>query len=80
MKNREMRVYRSRRDIKNVENPLIILQGKWLYDAGFSVGDKLTVICQDGKLIVEKADCIQSDTLIGMVADDKTEYGEGTVC
>ena len=80
MKNRNMRVYRSRRDIKNVENPLILLQGKWLYDAGFSVGDKLIVSCQEGKLTVEKCYDNQSDVVSGMVAEEKTDYAGEAVC
>lgn len=80
MKNREMRVYRSRRDIKNVENPLILLQGKWLYDARFSVGDKLTISCQEGKLAIEKCHDIQPGTVVGMVAEEKTDYAGEAVC
>ena len=33
----------------------IILQGKWLEDLGFSIGDKVTVACQQGKLVIERA-------------------------
>lgn len=37
---RKIRVYHSR---ANTDNPCIILQGKWLADAGFAAGDYLTV-------------------------------------
>ena len=35
--------------------PQIVLQGKWLEQAGFSAGDKITVKCQQGQLIITKA-------------------------
>ena len=34
--------------------PQILLQGKWLEQAGFSAGDKITVKCQQGQLIIIK--------------------------
>ncbi len=34
--------------------PQITLQGKWLEQAGFSAGDKITVKCQQGQLIITK--------------------------
>ena len=34
--------------------PQILLQGKWLEQAGFSAGDKITVKCQQGQLIITK--------------------------
>ena len=34
--------------------PQILLQGKWLERAGFSIGDKITVSCQMGQLIITK--------------------------
>lgn len=37
------------------QSPLqILLQGKWLEQAGFSAGDKITVKCQQGQLIITK--------------------------
>lgn len=32
--------------------PTIILKGQWLKDAGFDIGDSITVTCEDGKLII----------------------------
>lgn len=32
--------------------PAIILKGKWLSDYGFTTGKKITVSCQQGKLII----------------------------
>ncbi len=34
--------------------PQILLQGNWLEQAGFFAGDKITVKCQQGKLIITK--------------------------
>lgn len=34
--------------------PQILLKGKWLEETGFSVGDKITVKCQMGQLIIAK--------------------------
>ena len=34
--------------------PQILLQGKWLEQAGFSAGDKITVKCQQGQLVITK--------------------------
>ncbi len=36
--------------------PQILLQGKWLEQAGFSAGDKITVKCQQGQLIITKTE------------------------
>jgi len=32
--------------------PQILLQGKWLEQAGFSAGDKIIVKCQQGQFII----------------------------
>ncbi len=34
--------------------PQILLQGNWLEQAGFFAGDKITVKCQQGQLIITK--------------------------
>ncbi|WP_251496552.1 SymE family type I addiction module toxin [Otoolea muris] len=34
--------------------PKIILQGHWLSDLGFSIGDKVTLSCQQNKVIIER--------------------------
>lgn len=34
--------------------PKIVLQGKWLKQTGFCVGDKITVECQPDKLTITK--------------------------
>ena len=37
----------------NFHKPFIILSGKWLEDAGFSVGDKICVTIKDNQLVIE---------------------------
>ena len=57
------------------KKPLIMLQGKWLRDMGFSTGDRIAVTCVDGKLIVERTGKIWSDQKgAGMVAEENAEY------
>ena len=34
------------------ETPTITLKGLWLADAGFSIGDYVTVSCEDGRLVI----------------------------
>ena len=38
----------------------IILQGKWLEALGFSIGDKITVDCQQGRIVIEKEKPLQT--------------------
>ena len=61
MKKREMTVYRARGTSVEVNNPLIMMQGKWLRDMGFTVGDRISVTLQDGKLVVERTGRMWSD-------------------
>ena len=76
MKQREMTVYRARGTSMEMNRPLIMLQGKWLRDMGFSTGDRIAVTCEDGKLIVERTGKIWSDERAeGMVAEKTAEYG-----
>ncbi len=35
--------------------PFIRLQGKWLVELGFDIGDKIVVECQDERLVITKA-------------------------
>jgi len=60
MKTREMTVYRARG--KDLTVPMIILQGKWLRDMGFTVGNRVSVSMQDGKLMVENTGRVWSDS------------------
>jgi len=77
MGQREMTVYRARGTGMGINNPLIMLQGKWLRDVGFSTGDRISVTCEDGRLIVERTGRIWSDPRgEGMVAEETAEYQE----
>lgn len=61
MKSREMTVYRARGNGKDLTVPMIMMQGKWLRDMGFAVGDRVSVTLQDGKLVVERTGRVWSD-------------------
>lgn len=39
---------------RNSQIPRINLQGKWLERMGFSIGDRLKVECQDGRIVITK--------------------------
>ena len=32
--------------------PTIMLKGKWLQECGFEIGTPITVVCEDGKLVI----------------------------
>ena len=53
MDDRKLTVYNGRGAFKK-SPPQILLQGNWLEQAGFSAGDKITVKCQQGQLIITK--------------------------
>lgn len=55
------------------ESPMLRLQGLWMQDFGFKIGDPVLVKCEDGKLIIS-VDHLKSDIthLIKMV--DSHEY------
>ena len=64
-------------NILRTNNPLIMLQGKWLRDMGFSTGDRISVTCEGGRLIVERTGRIWSDPKgAGMVAEDAEYQGK----
>ncbi|MBQ7563262.1 MAG: SymE family type I addiction module toxin [Lachnospiraceae bacterium] len=50
-KTRSLKVY-EKSDYRYRSIPMIRLCGKWLSDAGFSIGDYVSVSCEDGKLII----------------------------
>ncbi len=63
MEERRMTVYKGRGAYKEAP-PQILLQGRWLERAGFNVGNKITVYCQQGRLIITKDDP-KADTRTG---------------
>ena len=60
MDDRKLTVYNGRGAFKK-SPPQILLQGNWLEQAGFSAGDKITVKCQQGRLVITKNEP-ESDT------------------
>lgn len=54
MKARRLTVYKgSTKEYEPV--PRISLQGQWLEGLGFSIGDKLTIICRHDELVILKS-------------------------
>ena len=50
-KKRSIKVY-GHSGYKYRETPTIMLKGKWLKEAGFDVGDYISVTCEDGKIVI----------------------------
>ena len=57
--------------------PRITLQGQWLGSIGFSIGDRLTVKCEQGRLTIEKSGPEAENIEIGMVAEIAVKYNGG---
>lgn len=73
MGERKLTIYR--RSTKDyVPVPKITIQGQWLESLGFSIGDKLVVTCEQGRLIIEKPEARYGSKGIGMVAEPAVEY------
>lgn len=51
---REMKVYETS-GYQYKRTPSIILKGKWLAELGFDIGEPIEVKCEDGRLIITKA-------------------------
>ena len=49
-KRRSIKVY-GQSGYKYQETPTIMLKGMWLKELGFEIGDYISVVCEDGKLI-----------------------------
>ncbi len=50
-----MKVYESG-GYSNKEIPQIRLQGEWLKELGFEIGDQLNVHCEGGRITITRAD------------------------
>jgi len=50
-KKRSVKVY-GQSGYKCRETPTIMLKGLWLKEAGFDIGDYISVTCEDGKIII----------------------------
>lgn len=78
-KSRNMKVY-EQRGYNYKSTPTIMLKGQWLKDAGFNIGDSITVTCEDGKLIITPRetesyiDAFEELQLAGAVAEEKEGY------
>ena len=51
---RNIKVYGKYFSRDNSYRPQIRLEGLWLSESGFEVGDHLSVICEDGKLVINR--------------------------
>lgn len=49
-------IRKSNEQQKSERTPGIDIKGKWLRNFGFEVGDKVTVIAEQNKLLITKAD------------------------
>ena len=65
---REVRIYNGRGN--NYGKPLLMLQGNWLQELGLLVGNRVTITCQNNKLIIENS----AETAVHMVAEPGMEY------
>ena len=54
-KRRSVKVY-GQSGYKYRETPMIMLKGLWLKEAGFDIGDYISVTCEDGKIITQDAE------------------------
>lgn len=52
-KKRSIKVY-GQSGYKYRETPTILLKGNWLKEAGFDIGDYISVTCEDGRLIISQ--------------------------
>ena len=50
-KKRSIKVY-GQSGYKYQETPTIMLKGMWLKEAGFDVGDYISVTCEEGKIVI----------------------------
>lgn len=50
-KRRSIKVY-GQSGYKYQETPTIMLKGMWLKELGFEIGDYISVVCEDGRLII----------------------------
>lgn len=54
-KNRELKVSTQHGYYGNDQRPAIYLQGKWIQELGFDIGDHVSVKCQNNKIIITKS-------------------------
>ena len=52
---RSMKVYSKFSRTGRKYRPQIRLEGDWLQNTGFYIGDSISVVCEDNRLIIEKS-------------------------
>lgn len=57
--NRTLKVY-EQSEYKYKPIPTIILKGQWLAEIDFQIGDNISVSCEEGKLVITKAELKQN--------------------
>lgn len=55
-KKRQIKVYSQHGYYGADQRPAIFLQGKWVQELGFNIGDHCTIICDNNKITIQKAD------------------------
>lgn len=55
-KERQIKVYSQHGYYGADQRPAIFLQGKWVQELGFNIGDHCIIICDDNKITIQKAD------------------------
>ena len=60
MKDRHLKIYEAPGQHRDI--PRINLQGKWLSELGFQIGDPIVVSYENGKLIVKSESIVSSET------------------
>lgn len=59
IKNRRLKVYGQSNGYNYQDVPTIVLKGKWLENAGFSIEDQIQVIVEYGKILVQKVEAVE---------------------
>ena len=54
-KSRKLTVYGATQGAHFQSTPQIRLQGDWLKETGFSIGDNIQVVCKKNRLVITKA-------------------------
>lgn len=53
---------------KDIYNPKIMLTGKWLKALGFGIGDRITLNCEQGRIVIENNDIDKADNADAQMA------------
>lgn len=55
--------YQSRRYGRQVEVPSLLLAGLWLEEAGFEIGEHVTITVEEGRLVIEPVAAVDPSEL-----------------